>query len=64
MLSTGLWQYTNMSTTPKAPDRLKNSECKRGQLSNRPPILYVADTDIMNHDVQGGTSSLEGQASQ
>jgi hypothetical protein len=36
-----------MSTTLKSPDRLKNSECKKGQLSNRPPILYVAEMDIV-----------------
>jgi hypothetical protein len=36
-----------MSTTLKAPDGLKNSECKKGQLSNRPPIPYVAETNII-----------------
>jgi hypothetical protein len=36
-----------MSTTLKAPDSLKNSECKKGQLSNRPPIPYVAEMDIL-----------------
>jgi hypothetical protein len=47
MLSSGLWQYAKMSTTLKAPDGLKNSECKKRQLSNRPPIPYVAETDIL-----------------
>ncbi len=46
MLSTGLWQYANISTTLKSPDRLKNSECKKGQLSNHTPIPYVAEMDI------------------
>jgi hypothetical protein len=36
-----------MSTTLKSPDRLKNSECKKGQLSNWPPILYVAEMYIV-----------------
>jgi hypothetical protein len=36
-----------MSTTLKAPKGLKNSKCKKGQLSKRPPILYVAETDIV-----------------
>jgi hypothetical protein len=36
-----------MSTTLKSPDRLKNAECKKGQLSNQPPILYVPDVDIV-----------------
>ncbi len=46
-LSTGLWQYAKMSITPKAPNRLKNSECKKGQLSNRPPIPYVPEMDLI-----------------
>ncbi len=36
-----------MSTTPKTPDRLKDSECEKGQLSNRPPIPYVPVVDII-----------------
>jgi hypothetical protein len=36
-----------MSTTLKAPDGLKDSECKKGQLSNRPPIPCVAKTDVV-----------------
>jgi hypothetical protein len=48
MLSTGLWQYTKMSTTLKAPNGLKNSDCKKGQLSNWSPILYVAEMDLMS----------------
>ncbi len=47
VVSTGLWQYAKMSSTLKAPDGLKNSECKKGQLSNRPPIPYVAETGIV-----------------
>ena len=47
MLSTRLWQYTRMSTTLKSPNRLKNSECKKGQLSNRPPIPYVPEMDLI-----------------
>jgi hypothetical protein len=36
-----------MSATLKSPNGLKNSECKKGQLSNQPPILYIAETDIV-----------------
>jgi hypothetical protein len=46
VLSTRLWQYAKMITTLKAPIGLKNFECKKGQLSKRPPILYVAETDL------------------
>jgi hypothetical protein len=33
-------------TTLKSPNGLKNSECKKGQLSNRLPIPYVSEMDI------------------
>jgi hypothetical protein len=36
-----------MSTTLKAPNELKNSKCKKGQLSNRPPIPFFTETDIV-----------------
>jgi hypothetical protein len=36
-----------MSTTLKSSDGLKNAEHKKGQLSNRPPIPYVPETDIV-----------------
>jgi hypothetical protein len=36
-----------MSTSLKSPDRLKDSECKKGQLSHRPPIPYVPVVDIL-----------------
>jgi hypothetical protein len=36
-----------MSTPLKTPDRLKDTECKKGQLSNRPPIPYVSVVDIV-----------------
>jgi hypothetical protein len=36
-----------MSTTLKSPDGLKNAECKKGQLSNWPPIPYVPEMDIV-----------------
>jgi hypothetical protein len=47
LLSTELWQYTKMSTTLKSPNGLKNAECEKGQLNNRPPIPYVPETDII-----------------
>jgi hypothetical protein len=36
-----------MSTTLKTPKRLKNSKCKKGQLSSQPPILYVPPMDLV-----------------
>ncbi len=47
LLGTGLWQYAKMSTSLKSPDRLKDAECKKGQLSHRPPIPYVPVVDIV-----------------
>ncbi len=35
-----------MSTSLKSPDGMKDAECEKGQLSNRPPILYVPVVDI------------------
>jgi hypothetical protein len=34
-----------MSTSLKSPERLKDTECKKGQLSHRPPIPYVPVVD-------------------
>jgi hypothetical protein len=36
-----------MSTTLKTPNMLNNAECKKRQLSNRPPIPYVPEVDIV-----------------
>jgi hypothetical protein len=47
VLSTGLWQHAKMSTTLKALNRLRDLECKKGQLSSRPPIPYVPVTDLV-----------------
>jgi hypothetical protein len=47
LLGTGLWQHAKMSTSLKSPDRLKDAECKKGQLSHRPPIPYVPVIDII-----------------
>jgi hypothetical protein len=47
LLGTGLWHHAKMSTSLKSPDRLKDAECKKGQLSHRPPIPYVPVVDIV-----------------
>jgi hypothetical protein len=47
LLGTGLWQHAKMSTTLKTPNRLNYAECKKGQQSNRPPIPYVPEVDIV-----------------
>jgi hypothetical protein len=36
-----------MSTFLKSPDGLKDTECKKGQLSHWPPIPYVPVVDIV-----------------
>jgi hypothetical protein len=36
-----------MSTSLKSPDGLKDAECKKRQLSHRPPILYVPVLDVI-----------------
>jgi hypothetical protein len=36
-----------MSTFLKSPDGLKDAECKKGQLSYRPPIPYIPVVDII-----------------
>jgi hypothetical protein len=41
LLGTRLWHHTKMSISLKSPDRSKVSECKKGQLSHWPPMLYV-----------------------
>ncbi len=47
VLSTGLWQHAKMSTTLKAPYRLKDLEFKKGQLSSWQTVLYVPVTDLV-----------------
>jgi hypothetical protein len=47
LLGTGLWQYAKISTSLKSPDGLKDAECKKGQLSHRPPIPYIPMVDIV-----------------
>jgi hypothetical protein len=36
-----------MSTSLKSPDRLKDAECEKGQLSHRPPIPYLPVIDVV-----------------
>jgi hypothetical protein len=47
LLGTRLWQHANMSTSLESPDGLNDAECKKGQLSHRPPILYVPVINIV-----------------
>ncbi len=47
LLGTGLWHHAKMSTSLKSPDGLKGAECKKGQLSHRPPIPYILVGDII-----------------
>jgi hypothetical protein len=47
LLGSGFCQHAKTSTSLKSPDRLKEAECKKGQLSHRPPIPYVSVIDIV-----------------
>jgi hypothetical protein len=47
LLGIGLWQCAKMNISLKSPDGLKDAECKKGQLSHRPQILYVPVVDIV-----------------
>jgi hypothetical protein len=42
-----LYLSARMSSSSKAIERLKDSECKKGHLGNRLPILYVPSTDLL-----------------
>jgi hypothetical protein len=46
LLGTGLRHHAKMSTSLKSPDGLKDTECKKGQLSHWPLILYVPEVDV------------------
>jgi hypothetical protein len=49
LLGTGLWRHTyvKMSTNLKSLDTLKDADRKKGQLSQRLPILYVPVVDVV-----------------
>ena len=49
LLGTRLWRntYIKMSTNLKSPDMLKDAECKKRQLSQRPPIPYVPVVNVV-----------------
>ncbi len=36
-----------MSASSKAPEGLKDSECEKGHLGNRPPVPHVPPTDLL-----------------
>jgi hypothetical protein len=36
-----------MSASSKTPEGLKDSECEKGHLGNRPPVPYVPPTDLL-----------------
>jgi hypothetical protein len=47
VLSTTLWQHAKMSTTLTTPKGLKDSKCKKGYLSSRPPVPYLPPMDLV-----------------
>jgi hypothetical protein len=46
LLVTLLWQYATSTTHKSLPEGLKDSECKKGMLTIRPPIPYVPPIDL------------------
>jgi hypothetical protein len=47
LLGTRLWQHAKLSTSLKSLDGLKDTECKKEQLSHWPLIPYVPVIDIV-----------------
>ncbi len=47
LIGTPLYLSARMSSSSKASKGLKDSECKKGHLGNRPPIPYVPPTDLL-----------------
>jgi hypothetical protein len=46
LLETLLWQCATSTTYKTPPEGLKDSECKKGMLTVRPPILYIPPIDL------------------
>ncbi len=47
LIGTELYLSPKMSVPLKSPEGLKDSECKKWNLSHRPPIPYVPPTDLL-----------------
>jgi hypothetical protein len=47
LIGTELYLSSRMSTTSKMPEGLRDSECEKGHLGNRPPVPYVPPTDLL-----------------
>jgi hypothetical protein len=47
IVGTKLYLSSRMITSSKTPKGLKDSECKKGHVSNRPPIPYVPPTELL-----------------
>ncbi len=43
------WQHAYMTTTLKSPKGLKDSKCKKLQLSSQPPLPYVPPTNLVTN---------------
>jgi hypothetical protein len=64
VLSTTLCQHSKMSTTLKSPKGLKESKCKKKQLSIRPPVPYVPPIDLVTTKEAPESLMIKLQASQ
>ena len=47
LIGTKLYLSSRMSASSKMPKGLKDSECEKGHLGNRPLVLYAPPTDLL-----------------
>jgi hypothetical protein len=47
IIGTKLYLSSRMSASSKMPEGLKDSECEKGHLGNRPPVPYIQPTDLL-----------------
>jgi hypothetical protein len=58
-VQTPLYLKARMSASTKAPEGLKDSECKKGNLGVRPPIPYVPPMDLQQTKENTDTLKLK-----
>ncbi len=59
IVRTPLYLKARMSASTKAPEGLKDSECKKGNLGVCPPIPYVPPTDLLQTKENADTLKLK-----
>ncbi len=59
LIGTKLYLSSRMSTSSKKSEGLKDSECGKGHLGNRPPVPYVPPTDLLQTKDSSKTLKVE-----